>query len=96
MPSGFGNDFAGVVDEVGAGATGFMLGDRVYGGALGRAAAEFVTVKTPPEAPDMLFHNPEGISDEIASTLPVPGLTAAAALEAVGLRSGDTVPATAS
>lgn len=91
VPSGFGTDFAGVVDEVGAGATGFAMGDRVYGGALGRAAADFVVVKTPTEAPDMLFHTPDGISDEVASTLPVPGLTAAAALQAIGLRSSDTV-----
>ena len=91
VPSGFGYDFAGVVDEVGGGATGFAVGDRVYGGALGRAVADFVVVKTPPEAPDALSHTPEGISDEVASTLPVAGRTAAAALEAIDLRSGDTV-----
>ncbi|MDQ2785639.1 MAG: NADP-dependent oxidoreductase [Chloroflexota bacterium] len=90
VPSGFGSDFAGVVDEVG-GTTGFAMGDRVYGSALGRATADFVVVKTPTEAPEMLFHTPDGISDEVASTLPVPGLTAAAALAAIGLRSGDTV-----
>ena len=39
----------------------------------------------------MLFPTPDGISDEVASTLPVAGLTAAAALAAIGLRSGDTV-----
>jgi len=91
VPSGFGSDFAGVVDEVGGGATGFAMGDRVYGSALGRATADFVVVKTPIEPPDMLFHTPDGISDEVASTLPVAGLTAAAALAAIGLRSGDTV-----
>jgi NADPH:quinone reductase-like Zn-dependent oxidoreductase len=87
VPSGFGSDFAGVVDEAGGGAMGFAVGDRVYGGALGRAAADFVIVK----APGALFHTPDGISDEVASTLPVAGHTAAAALAAVGLRSGDTV-----
>jgi NADPH:quinone reductase-like Zn-dependent oxidoreductase len=91
VPSGFGYDFAGIVDEVGGGAKGFAAGDRVYGGALGRAAADFVVVKTPAEAPDALFHTPDGISDEVASTLPVAGHTAAAALAAIGLRSGDTV-----
>ncbi|MEU0925948.1 zinc-binding dehydrogenase [Streptomyces sp. SID8361] len=88
VPSGFGSDLAGVIDEVGDGATGFAVGDRVYGGALGRAVADFVVVKPPVDA---LWHTPEGISDEVASTLPVAGLTAAAALAAIGLRSGDTV-----
>jgi NADPH:quinone reductase-like Zn-dependent oxidoreductase len=91
VPSGFGSDFAGVVDEVGGGVTGFAVGDRVYGGALGRAAADFVVVKTPTAAPDALWHTPEGISDQVASTLPVAGLTAAAAVAAIDLRAGDTV-----
>jgi NADPH:quinone reductase-like Zn-dependent oxidoreductase len=88
VPSGFGSDLAGVVDEVGDGATGFSVGDRVYGAALGRAAADFVVVRPPA---DSLRHTPEGISDEVASTLGVAGATAAAALAAIGLRSGDTV-----
>ena len=32
LPSGFGYDFAGRVDEVGEGAAGFTVGERVYGG----------------------------------------------------------------
>ncbi|MFD8608349.1 NADP-dependent oxidoreductase [Streptomyces sp. NPDC059631] len=88
LPAGFGSDFAGVVDEVGAEATGFAVGDRVYGAAIGRSVADFVLVKTP--AAD-LWPTPEGVGDEVAATLPVSGLTAAAALTAVGLRSGDTV-----
>ena len=58
---------------------------------MAKAVADFLVMKTPAPAPDALFHTPEGISDEVASTLPVAGLTAAAALEAIGLRSGDTV-----
>jgi NADPH:quinone reductase-like Zn-dependent oxidoreductase len=88
VPSGFGSDLAGVIDEAGDGATGFAVGDRVYGGALGRAVADFVVVRPPA---DSLWHTPEGISDEVASTLPVAGLTAAAALAAIGPRPGDTV-----
>jgi NADPH:quinone reductase-like Zn-dependent oxidoreductase len=91
LPAGFGYDFAGVVDEVGPGATGFAAGDRVHGGALGRAVADFVVLKAPAQAPDGLYPTPDGISDEVASTLPVAGSSAAAALAAVGLRPGDTV-----
>jgi NADPH:quinone reductase-like Zn-dependent oxidoreductase len=91
VPSGFGYDFAGVVDEVGGDATGFAVGDRVYGGALGRAAADFVVMKTTAAAAEALFHTPDRISDEVASTLPVAGTSATAALAAIGLRSGDTV-----
>ncbi|MGP2441978.1 NADP-dependent oxidoreductase [Streptomyces sp. JW3] len=88
VPSGFGSDFAGVVDEVGAGVTGFAVGDRVHGGALGRAVADFVVARPPADA---LWHTPEGIGDAVASTLPVAGLTAVAALAAIGPGPGDTV-----
>ena len=88
VPAGFGSDFAGVVDEVGDEETGFAVGDRVYGGALGRAVADYVVLKAPGEA---LWHTPEGISDEVAATLAVAGATASAALAAIGLRAGDTV-----
>ncbi|RSM45777.1 hypothetical protein DMA12_12955 [Amycolatopsis balhimycina DSM 5908] len=37
LPAGFGTDYAGVVDQVGAGVSGFAPGDRVFGGALSRA-----------------------------------------------------------
>ncbi|MFF1608079.1 NADP-dependent oxidoreductase [Amycolatopsis sp. NPDC058278] len=87
LPSGFGYDFAGVVDEVGPGVGGTAVGDRVHGGALGRAVADFVVLK----ASDAFFPTPDGISDEVASTLPVAGSAAAAALAAVGLRAGDTL-----
>ena len=87
LPSGFGYDFAGVVDEVGPGVGNAAVGDRVHGGALGRAVADFVVVKTS----DALFATPDGLSDEVASTLPVAGSSAAAALAAVGLRDGDTL-----
>jgi NADPH:quinone reductase-like Zn-dependent oxidoreductase len=90
LPSGFGYDFAGVIDEVGGGDR-FAVGDRVFGGAMGKAVADFLVTRTEPEAPDALLHTPVGISDEVAATLPVAGSTAVAALEAIDLRSGDTV-----
>jgi NADPH:quinone reductase-like Zn-dependent oxidoreductase len=89
LPSGFGYDFAGRVDEVGEGASGFEVGERVYGGAMGRAAADFVVMRA--DASGAIFHTPEGLSDEVASTLPVAGATAAAALAALDLSGADTV-----
>jgi NADPH:quinone reductase-like Zn-dependent oxidoreductase len=91
VPSGFGYDFAGVVDEVGDGASGFAEGERVYGGVMERAAADFVVVNTPLGASEVLLHTPEGLSDELASTLGVAGATASAALAAIDIRPEDTV-----
>lgn len=88
VPAGFGTDLAGVVDEVGEGTTGYAVGDRVYGGAVGRAAAELVVIDP---ATDSLLRTPPEISDEIAATLPVAGLTASAALAAIGVKAGETV-----
>jgi len=88
IPSGFGHDFAGVIDEVGDNVEGFHLGDRVYGGALGKAVADFVVIKP---STGTLTHTPDAISDEVATTLPIAGLTAVAALDAINVKSGDTL-----
>ncbi len=44
LPCGFGTDEAGVVDQVGDGVTGFAAGDRVFGGAVSRAVADYVVI----------------------------------------------------
>jgi len=90
-PAGFGFDFAGVIDEAGDAVTGFTVGDRVFGGALGRAVADFVVLEISNGPTDALWHTPDGVSDEMASTLSVAGATAVAALDAIGLRAGETV-----
>jgi NADPH:quinone reductase-like Zn-dependent oxidoreductase len=87
-PSGFGYDLAGVIEEAGGQVTGFSAGDRVYGGALGRAVADHAVLKP---ADGTLLHTPDAISDEVASTLYIAGRTADAALHAIGLGAGDTV-----
>jgi NADPH:quinone reductase-like Zn-dependent oxidoreductase len=92
LPCGFGYDFAGSVDEVGDGAEGFTVGDRVYGGVMERAAADFVVMQTAGDARDgALFPTPNDLSDEVASTLAVAGATAAAAVTALDLGPTDTV-----
>ncbi|MGA4544308.1 NADP-dependent oxidoreductase [Uniformispora flossi] len=89
LPSGFAGDFAGTVDEVGDGVTDFVVGDRVFGVATGRAAADLAVVGL--VTPDSVRHTPDGVDDTVAATLGVAGLTAAAALAAIGLKEGDTL-----
>jgi NADPH:quinone reductase-like Zn-dependent oxidoreductase len=93
LPTGFGTDYAGVVDQVGDGVSEFAVGDRVFGGALSRAVADYVVVE--PEgsiaAGGDAHHTPEGVDDRTAATLTIAGCTAAAALAVVNLGPDDTV-----
>lgn len=88
VPSGFGTDLAGTVDEVGDGVSGFAVGDRVYGGARGKAIADHAIVAL---EGGMLEKTPDGVSDEVAATLPICGRTAAAVLNVLDVGAGDTV-----
>ena len=88
LPAGFGNDFAGVVDEVGSDVMDFATGDRVYGGARGHAVADYVVVRL---GADPVLHTPDGVDDITASTLLIAGRTADAVLAAIGVRAGDVV-----
>ncbi|WP_437331752.1 NADP-dependent oxidoreductase [Sorangium sp. So ce394] len=92
LPAGFGTDYAGVVDQVGDGVTGFAPGDRVFGGALSRAVADFVVVDpTGGIAANEAHHTPDGVDDRTAATLTIAGRTASAALAVVELGPDDTV-----
>ncbi|MEW2164045.1 NADP-dependent oxidoreductase [Streptomyces sp. NPDC007084] len=92
LPAGFGTDYAGVVDQVGDGVTGFAPGDRVFGGALSRAVADFVVInQAEGTAADEAHHTPDGVDDRTAATLTIAGRTASAALAVVGLGPDDTV-----
>jgi NADPH:quinone reductase-like Zn-dependent oxidoreductase len=89
LPVGFGTDYAGVIDQVGEGVTGFAPGDRVFGGALSRAVADLVVVDARGDtAADEVHHTPEGVDDRTAATLTIAGRTAAAALAVLGSGSG--------
>ena len=88
LPAGFGNDFAGVIDEVGDGVTGFAAGYRVYGGARGHAVADYTVVRP---GTDPVLHTPDGVDDVTASTLVIAGRTADAVVATIGVRAGDTV-----
>jgi NADPH:quinone reductase-like Zn-dependent oxidoreductase len=93
LPSGFGTDYAGVVDQIGDGVTEFATGDRVFGGALSRAVAEYVVVDVTGTiaAGGEAHHTPDGVDDRTAATLAIAGCTAAAALAVVNPGPGDTL-----
>ena len=69
-----GGDFAGVVDAVGSGATGFAAGDEVFGVADG-ALAEFACAKT-----DRIARKPPHMRFDEAASIGVAGSTALQAL----------------
>ena len=93
LPSGFGTDYAGVVDQVGDGVTEFAAGDRVFGGALSRAVADYVVIDAAGTiaAGGDAHHTPDGVDDRTAATLAIAGCTAAAALAVVKSGPGDTL-----
>lgn len=92
LPAGFGTDYAGVVDQLGAGASGYAVGDRVFGAALSRAIADFVVVDADGNiASGIAHHTPDELDDRTAATLPIAGSTAAAALAVLDLGPSDTV-----
>ncbi len=89
---GFGTDYAGVVDQVGDGVTEFAAGDRVFGGALSRAVADYVVADVAGTIAALgAHHTPDGVDDRTAATLAIAGCTAAAALAVVNPGPGDTL-----
>ena len=81
MPFTPGMDFAGVVREVGSEATGFAVGDRVFGATLIARSGSYADYVTAPAA--IVEHVPENIPLHVAAAVPLAALTAwEAALDA--------------
>ncbi len=80
-----GRAFAGVVDAMGGTATGFAVGDEVYGTCDG-AFAEYVAVDV-----DHLARKPENLTFEQAAAAPISGVTALQAVWAAGVQRGQRV-----
>jgi len=93
LPCGFGTDYAGVIEQVGADVTGFAVGDRVFGGALSRSVADHVLIDVDGTIAvgGSVHHTPAGLDDRTASALSIAGATASAALSVVQIGAGDTV-----
>lgn len=70
-----GVDYAGVVETVGGGVTGFQPGDEVFGGRTG-AYADYVVAK----ADHAITHKPANVSFEEAAAVPIAAITALQAI----------------
>ncbi|MFC6357294.1 NADP-dependent oxidoreductase [Luethyella okanaganae] len=86
FPSGNGNDFAGVVDQIGEGVEGWRIGDEVLGGSRFFAQADYLVAD-----PAKLVAKPAGLSWEQAGGLDIAGRTAWASVAAQHHGKGDTV-----
>ncbi|GAA2480960.1 NADP-dependent oxidoreductase [Winogradskya humida] len=90
FPRGIGNDFAGIVEAIGAGVTRFHPGDEVLGGTSLKGAGAFAERVLADEKSVVL--KPADLSYEQAAALPVVGLTAVQALFTKGnLQLGQSV-----
>ena len=80
-----GQDVAGTVVAIGTDVTRFGVGDEVFGIARG-AFAQYAVARE-----DKLAHKPPTVSFPEAAAMPVSGLTALRALDATGVRAGQSV-----
>lgn len=85
-PCGNGNDFAGVVDQVGSDVTAFRSGDAVLGGKRMAAQADYVVIDA-----TLVIRKPEKLGFEPAGALDIAGRTAWASVRSLGLGPSDTV-----
>jgi NADPH:quinone reductase-like Zn-dependent oxidoreductase len=83
-PRVIGSDAAGVVDEVGDGATDVAVGDEVFGSGSGGATAEFAVL-------DNYAVKPATLGWAEAAGWPVPVETAVRGLDLLGLETGQTL-----
>lgn len=86
LPSGQGAEFAGVVDQVGAGVTGIAVGDEVLGWTSFAAQAEYVVVKADRVAP-----KPAALDWAVAGGIGLVGNTALRSANSLELGPKDTV-----
>ncbi|MFC9326372.1 NADP-dependent oxidoreductase [Kitasatospora sp. NPDC057015] len=86
LPVVTGNEFAGVVDRLGAGSSGWEVGDEVLGFRQLGSHAEYVTVDAA-----QLVAKPLGMPWEQAGSLSASGQTAHVALSELKVAAGETV-----
>ncbi|MEM7767897.1 MAG: zinc-binding dehydrogenase, partial [Pseudomonadota bacterium] len=91
LPAILGMDFAGTVEAVGEGVSGFQSGDEIYGCAGGLiglqgSLAEFMLADA-----RLIAHKPKSLSMREAAALPLVGITAFEGLSRAGVKTGQKV-----
>ena len=86
LPATPGSEFAGVVDETGAGVTRFAVGDEVLGWSATGSYAAYALADE-----DAVVRKPDGIDWEDAAALPVATETAGRVLDELGVADGETL-----
>lgn len=91
LPAVLGMDFAGTIEAVGAGVTGFVPGDEVYGCAGGLGDLQGTLAELMLADARLIAHKPRSLSMPEAAALPLVGITAYEGLQRAGTRSGQKV-----
>lgn len=90
FPQGMGSDFAGVVEEIGAGVTNFQVGDEVFGNVEIKRQGAFAEVVDANAR--LVVRKPASLSFSEAACIPIPAATAwAAIVGAAKARSGSRI-----
>lgn len=91
LPAVLGMDFAGVIEEVGEGVTGFAVGDEVYGCAGGLADLQGALAEYMVADAQLIAHKPKSLSMREAAAMPLVGITAYEGLHRAGVTAGQKV-----
>tara|TARA_R110001606_G_scaffold399222_2_gene582365 strand:+ start:13796 stop:14782 length:987 start_codon:yes stop_codon:yes gene_type:complete len=91
LPAVLGMDFAGIIEAVGEGVTGFFEGDEVYGCAGGLVDLQGSLTEYMLADSRLIARKPNNISMREAAALPLVGITAYEGLMRAGITSGKQV-----
>jgi NADPH:quinone reductase-like Zn-dependent oxidoreductase len=92
FPSPLGMDFAGIVEKVGAGVSGFNVLDGIYGQASVMSGGSGAFAEMALANADCVAHKPKSLSHQEAAGLPLVGVSAWQALvETIGLTKGQKI-----
>lgn len=91
LPAVLGMDFAGVIEEVGEGVTGFAVGDEIYGCAGGLADLQGALAEYMLADARLIAHKPKSLSMREAAAMPLVGITAYEGLSRAEVKAGQKV-----